>query len=290
MSNTSDKSGNLIPSDLSSYTYGTGGTVARLNSSAIGRNAVPPYSSIGLLTAADDYASGDPVRMATALDWADKDYNHSLYYLAIGGPRRLSTIADAWSSVTGRNIGVIHYEGGYEINPPLASVINKLGIDLSYLHKIGSLLYGYLLDNRFRNTYVKWLNTLMTLSRMVAPSHFIDAGAQPLQTFVGGISGNILTVTYIGSSPLAIGYAIGGVGVDPHTIVTGFVSSSGTFGGNGQYTLNISQYIAPGTSMYPITPQSNPGTGVGAWALMSGDIYSLPLAEFNAISDFNASP
>ena len=278
-----------ISSNLSPYTYGGGGSVARLNSRTIGLNAVPSYSAIGLLTAADDYASGDPEKMTTALDWANIDYQHALAsddYMWT----RMSSVATDWSKTTSRNIGLIYYEGGYEINPPIISVFNKLGIDASYYYKIGGLLYGYLLNERFRNAYNNFLQHIMSFPHTIAPSHFLDVGAMPLQPFVGRISGNILTVSAIGASQLAVGYALGGGGVDPRTIITGFVPGSGMMGGKGQYTLNISQTVPPGTTMYPLTPQSNPGTGVGAWTLLSGDIYSLPLAEFYAVLDFNASP
>lgn len=60
--------------------------------------------------------------------------------------------------------------------------------------------------------------------------------------FFGAIAGNVLTAnTFPVGTALAIGQEIGGVGVAPRTIITGFLTGTGQ---GGTYTVNIEQTVA----------------------------------------------
>jgi hypothetical protein len=67
-------------------------------------------------------------------------------------------------------------------------------------------------------------------------------------SFVGSISGNILTVTAINSGAIALGQYLSGAGITAGTTITGFRTGAG---GNvnevGTYTININQAVASTT-------------------------------------------
>jgi len=76
----------------------------------------------------------------------------------------------------------------------------------------------------------------------------IGPGGQVGASFVGSISGNILTVTSINSGAIALGQSLSGTGISSGTTITGFNTGAG---GNvnevGTYTVNISQTVASTT-------------------------------------------
>jgi hypothetical protein len=76
-------------------------------------------------------------------------------------------------------------------------------------------------------------------------------------TFVGGISGQTLTVSSITSGTLAIGELLEGVSGTP--IVAGtFITAFGTgTGGTGTYTVSVTQTVSTGTSMMVVVPLVN---------------------------------
>jgi hypothetical protein len=76
----------------------------------------------------------------------------------------------------------------------------------------------------------------------------IGPGGQVGASFVGSISGNILTVSSINSGAIALGQSLSGTGISSGTTITGFNTGAG---GNvnevGTYTVNISQTVASTT-------------------------------------------
>jgi len=76
----------------------------------------------------------------------------------------------------------------------------------------------------------------------------IGPGGQVGASFVGSISGNILTVSSINSGAIALGQSLSGTGISAGTTITGFNTGAG---GNvnevGTYTVNISQTVASTT-------------------------------------------
>ena len=76
----------------------------------------------------------------------------------------------------------------------------------------------------------------------------IGPGGQVGSTFVGSISGTVLTITSITSGAIALGQTLSGDGVLPGTKIVGFLTGAG---GNvnevGTYRVNISQTVTSNT-------------------------------------------
>jgi hypothetical protein len=78
----------------------------------------------------------------------------------------------------------------------------------------------------------------------VFESRLLDAADQVRASFIGSISGGILTVTSFFTGRLLIGYSIEGAGVNPLTQIVSFISGSGTV---GTYQLNVEQEVTSTT-------------------------------------------
>lgn len=76
---------------------------------------------------------------------------------------------------------------------------------------------------------------------------FTGAIAAGTASVTGGISGNVLTVTVVGSGALAVGALITGTGVAAGTQIT--AQLSGDDGDVGTYAVNIYQSVDPGTTI-----------------------------------------
>jgi hypothetical protein len=96
--------------------------------------------------------------------------------------------------------------------------------------------------------------------------------SSPLTTFVGGISGNVLTVT---SGLIRAGWVIGGPGITQCRIVSQLTAAGGVndYGGAGTYGVDVSQTVAPGTTFNAyVTPLLTVGNSTVAsqYGVISG--------------------
>lgn len=108
------------------------------------------------LAAADGYASSDPARMSSALDFADSDVRAGsldVFNSAIFPSSK--TLAQTY------NKQFVAYEGGYECLAPTTSRLTALGIDASYAAKINNLIVAYKNDDRFRKLYLDFYQKLV---------------------------------------------------------------------------------------------------------------------------------
>jgi hypothetical protein len=282
ISKVSSAGGVTMTSDLTEYGRygGTGGSAERLSSTV-------PGLSPGLLAAADNYASGTPNKIASALNWYDHDLQESLAQL---DPyfQAFSRAAVIWSRVVGRTIGIFSYEGGYTVTPPTAGTVNALGIDPSYFWKVSSLIQGYEYSRNLANTWLQFYEHIVSYKNTFAPAQYEDVAAGYSPVFHGSIAPDgTLSVngTYAQpSSPITtptivIGTALKGVGIDPKTVITGFLTGRG---GNGTYMTTPKGQSVPFELIFPAMAKK--------WAMNPGDMYSQPYQSFNGQQTFNNRP
>jgi hypothetical protein len=112
-------------------------------------------STCGLLAQADNYDSGVPASMSTALDWVDADLrvsdgtvSDSLYNFQHSHWLRWNTDAVNYGADTGRTINVENYEGSIAIGAPDQAKCTALGIATAYAQKIQNLFNAYKNDAR----------------------------------------------------------------------------------------------------------------------------------------------
>lgn len=150
----------------------------------------------GLYTAADNYDSGNPTLMSSALDWVDNDIRQGT-----GGNGDPQTLLDLFSRVVtnGQNgiysgweamvatydasrptnkLQVINYEGGLQINAPTTGTLTALGINTAYSAKIANLFSAYKNDVRFKRLVLDQFNQFMTKPHSVAPAWYAFCGAK----------------------------------------------------------------------------------------------------------------
>jgi hypothetical protein len=97
------------------------------------------------------------------------------------------------------------------------------------------------------NTTLQWPingNTTSVVAGIIEVTATLGAGS-----FTGSISGTTLTITAVSSGAIAVGSVLTGSGITTGTTVTAFVSGSG---GNGTYTVNISQTVSSTTITAPV--------------------------------------
>lgn len=99
-----------------------------------------------------------------------------------------------------------------------------------------------------------------------------------LATFTGSITGNTLTVTNVASGALAAGQAVLGTGVLAGTFIN---AVSGSAGGTGTYTVNLSQTVISGTlTTSPANITVSYDSVLGAFLFTSGVTGSASSAAF----------
>lgn len=140
--------------DVLSYaTYYSGAQCTNFDANYVSNGAA---AISGLLAAADDYASGDPTRMASALAFLDKDIRAGKTNNGIAGAQTLLALNSGsrgvgvypgWEAVAAAFNKVVEcYEGGHESWYPSVQVCTALGIASSYggpTGKIAVLLNAY---------------------------------------------------------------------------------------------------------------------------------------------------
>lgn len=130
---------------------------------------------VGLMAAADDYATGDPLLMEAALDWLDGDLRDP------DGPNTITTF-DAvyypqWAGVAvsyGKD--VMLYEGGLEIQAPSASRCTFLGISTTYATTIQNLFEAYRMDHRCHVLVTEQMDQFMASDNAERPVWFVSFG------------------------------------------------------------------------------------------------------------------
>lgn len=141
--------------DILSYaTYYSGAQCTNFDANYLGLGAA---RIAGLLGAADDYASGVPTKMASALAFLDNDIRAGRTVAGVAGLETLSAlktaIYPAWEAVaTTYNKMIVCYEGGCESWYPTTGACKSLGISTGYGGadgKIAQLLNGYKLSDAF---------------------------------------------------------------------------------------------------------------------------------------------
>lgn len=90
----------------------------------------------------------------------------------------------------------------------------------------------------------------------------------PITSFVGSISGNVLTVTQITSGTIRVGYVLQGVGITPFTIIDTLGSG---VGGVGTYHVNQAQTVA-----------STPISGVG---YVTNAVWTCEVSQVSRVPD-----
>jgi hypothetical protein len=147
--------------DVLSYaTYYSGAQCTNFDAQYVSNGAA---NASGLLAAADDYASGVPTKMASALAFMDNDVRAgTLTSGKVGGQTLLGLNATAsgtgiyaaWSAVaTTFNKPVECYEGGYEGWYPSTSTCTTMGISVAYggpTGKIAVLVNAFKMTDAFR--------------------------------------------------------------------------------------------------------------------------------------------
>lgn len=131
-----------------------------------------------LLTAADDYATGVPASMASAIAWLDNDIRiaggETLTDLLTNIYPRWETVRASYTSKT-----VACYEGGLQVVAPNSDTCNSIGISTAYTAKILNLIDAYKQNSLFLATAGKQFADQQTISAnsLVAWYYFCAGGA-----------------------------------------------------------------------------------------------------------------
>ena len=175
-----------------------------------------------MTTAADNYASGVPASITSALNWIDGDFRGTNGDGTPTGTINLSmaaitsyyagweTVAASYDAGRVTPIKIVCYEGGYDIAPPTTAQCTTIGISTAYAAKVATLCTAYLNDTRsssmiqsavsaFRNTgtyphnlYPAFLQ--LEGSGVSTPNEWSllsgDLYSTPYQTFYGAVAAN----------------------------------------------------------------------------------------------------
>lgn len=198
--------------DVISYaTYYSGAVLSQGTYAATG-------TYTGMTGAADDYASGDPTRMASALSWVDTDLRSGtstipgFTYQTIGNIN--TSIYPAWETIAasydaqraGGGLGALTvdcYEGGNESLAPTTAQCTTIGISTSYGGSGGSvntLLTAYKNSALFTQLVIDQYTQMMAQPHSATPAWFALQGASPWSMLPGN--------TYTG--PSSLGASFGG--------------------------------------------------------------------------------
>ncbi len=147
----------------------------------------------GLLAAADDYASVDPARIASAFEFLDNDIRagrlangkaggETVLALKSGanGGQGIYPVWDRIAQQFGKSVEC--YEGGHESWYPSVQTCTKLGISADYggpSGKIAALLRGYKLSDRFKALVLEqWADFMALPTSRTAAWLLIPGGSQ----------------------------------------------------------------------------------------------------------------
>lgn len=164
---------------------GTGGTTGYTGKVASVRQ--------DLWDAADDYDSGDPERMADALEFVHNDYINGSYT----GMSEAWTVAEfdtefsKWNDrcttygVTPSNGKAFWcYEGGYAGTEPSVAQCTALGIDTDYNRKVRNLAIAYRNSDQFRKDVITLYETFLKYPNLRGPHwyHFCSNSDEPFDS------------------------------------------------------------------------------------------------------------
>jgi hypothetical protein len=145
-------------------------------------NFDPNYlnSMTELFAAADNYASGVPAQMATAIAWIDSDIRSGVRNGSPGTETMdglITRVYADWNpyAIT-YNKDVECYEGGMEAAAPSAARLTALGDDPAYSAKIATLLEAYKNDDKFRILIKDQFDQFMVYSKSKTPAWLLMAG------------------------------------------------------------------------------------------------------------------
>lgn len=124
----------------------------------------------GLTGASDNYASGVPSQMSSALDWIDNDCRAGTKNGSLGGGTIgfvVGTNCAAWNTdYAGYGKPAICYEGNYEgLAPTTAQCTSVFGIATSYSAEIQTLITAYKNDSRLAATMAYMYAQFFALSQ-----------------------------------------------------------------------------------------------------------------------------
>lgn len=134
-----------------------------------------------LLTAADDYDSGIPASMASALAYIDNDIRAGAKS-AVAGDATLAafegTIYPRWHAYAvtyGKRL--MEYEGALALDTPTTATLTSLGIATAYSAKILALILAYKNSALAKALTLDRYNGFVSLSNAEFPSQYIHAGS-----------------------------------------------------------------------------------------------------------------
>jgi hypothetical protein len=280
LSNTVNSSGAAMSSDTTSAGTFASGTMAR----------VIPGLYDELITAADDYDSGNSAQIASALAWMSDHQRQGTKLLAdgvteqLGGATTLGQYQGGdglmyWTQIRDNivdplGLPFIAYEGGFEGGIFGFPFWSRLGYDLETTQKVNALNYGWRKSDYARDELIYFYELFASVTGFLSPSYSIDVGVFAANILAGSITGTTLTVTsntVQGTATVYPGYTITAREIEPGTTIVRQLSSTegdGSWGGEGTYEVSKSQTtgavakirlwapliwslsLAPGTSGY----------------------------------------
>lgn len=140
-----------------------------------------------LRSAADDYNSGTPALMESALDWLDADIRGTT-----ATSQTLKDLRDdiypTWNTIAASyGVEVVGYEGGCGIVSPSVSRLTALSIDTAYSAKITALITAYKRNWRFKVTSSAQMRQFTSVATSRTPSWFVGMGANPWSLHEGDL-------------------------------------------------------------------------------------------------------
>lgn len=148
----------------------------------------PPGYTVGLLGAADDYATSIPANMANALSWVDWDFRQgtrngvastqTLVSLSTNANLGIGAIGvyPTWNTVAVTyNLPIANYEGAMEATFLTAAKCTSLGISTSYGDvggKVNVLLTAYKMNSLFQTLVTDQMNQFMGNSKSLYPAWY----------------------------------------------------------------------------------------------------------------------
>lgn len=173
--------------DILSYaTYYSGAQCTNFDANYLGLGAA---KIAGLLGAADDFASGVPTKMTSALAFLDNDIRAGKTETGVAGNQTLlalntgyngTGIYPAWEAVAKTyNKMIVCYEGGCESWYPSTAICTSMGISTAYGGadgKISKLLDGYKQSDAFATLVRDQFNQFLSFSHSKASAWLIVQG------------------------------------------------------------------------------------------------------------------
>ncbi len=172
--------------------YVVGDTLSASNANLGGSGSgfsVPVSVTIGGLTgAADDYASGNPTLMASALTFVDNDMRGP--NLGNQTLNALTTLYVGWETVNtanNYNLPLVCYEGGFEAIAPTAATCTALGISTNYATSIATLLAAYKRSSLFYQLVLDQFSQFLAQLHSTTPTWYLLFPSSQWSAFEGDL-------------------------------------------------------------------------------------------------------